>query len=259
MDLNSLFSLAGKVIVLTGGYGYLGEAIARGLASAGAEVVVFGRSEEKFSLKLASFKLISFETTDVTSTTSVQEAYARVNARFGKIDVLINNAHYGMSGKVDALSDEAWQATMDGTVGNYHRCLREVLPYFRKQGSGNVINVSSMYGLVAPDFDLYKAFPAFTNPPNYGAGKAATLQLTRYFASLLGKENIRVNSVSPGPFPSLNVQKHELFVEELSSRTVLGRIGQPEELIGVFIYLASSSASYMTGQNLVIDGGWTIT
>jgi gluconate 5-dehydrogenase len=258
-SIKEIFSLSGLVIAITGGYGYLGSAITRGMAGAGANVVVLGRQESKFNAVLGDCRGVSFLGTDVSNSQSVKAAFAALEDKFGRVDVLINNAHYGQGGTVDALTDEAWSATMDGTVGNYHRCIREVLPFFRKRKQGNIINVSSMYGVAAPDFRLYKDFPQFTNPPHYGAGKAATLQLSRYFASLLGEENIRVNAISPGPFPSKGVQKEEGFVQELSVRTALKRIGQPKELIGAFIFLASSGSSYITGHNLVVDGGWTIT
>ena len=259
MAVNSMFSLAGKVILVTGGYGWLGKTISLGLEEAGAQVVVLGRNQDKFDRLLGDRPAITFVATDVSKTASIKNAYAKVSKRYNRIDCLINNAHYGMGGPIDALSDEAWQATMDGTVGNYHRCLREILPYFRKAGSGNIINVSSMYGMVAPDFAAYDKHEQFTNPPHYGAGKAATLQLTRYFAGLLGPENIRVNAISPGPFPSVAVQQEKAFMTELAKRTALNRIGNPEELQGAFIYLAGDASSYVTGQNLVVDGGWTLT
>ena len=259
MTLETLFSLDSKIIVVTGGYGYLGQSIVRGLAGAGAVVVVIGRNRDKFDEVLGSCRNVYFQQADLSLTEEVQTAFARIKETHGSIDVLINNAHYGMGGAVDHLSDEAWAKTIDGTVGNYHRCIREVLPYFRSQRRGNIINVSSMYGMVAPDFTAYADYPAFTNPPHYGAGKAAILQLTKYFASLLGKEHIRVNAVSPGPFPSTVVQQEEGFVAELASRTALNRIGDPEELAATFIYLAAKASSYVTGQNIVVDGGWTIT
>lgn len=256
--LERYFSLRDRVVLITGGYGYLGEVATRGLAEAGATVVVLGRDSEKFKSRLSDCKNVYFQLADVADTTSVVTAFAEVVKNFGRFDVLINNAHYGQPGAIDKVSDEAWAVTLDGTVGNYHRCIREALPYFRRKASGTIINVSSMYGMVAPDFEAYEGYPNFTNPPHYGAGKAAVLQLTRYYASLLGKENIRVNALSPGPFPNKKVQEAEKFINELARRTALNRIGQPEELVAGFIFLAGPGVSYLTGHNLVIDGGWTI-
>ncbi|HKB44766.1 MAG TPA: SDR family oxidoreductase, partial [Chitinophagaceae bacterium] len=96
------------------------------------------------------------------------------------------------------------------------------------------------------------------NPPHYGAAKAGILQLTKYYASYLGSSGITVNCVTPGPFPSLEVQKNHKFIEKLSARTLLGRIGKPEDLAGAFVFLSSDAANFITGQNLVVDGGWTV-
>lgn len=258
--MQTIFSLSGKVVLVTGGYGYLGHSICQGLAQSGAEVVVLGRHREKFEQSFTKEnKSIYFISCDVSSTHSVQMAYQQAQQTFGKIDVLINNAFYLKGGKADQLNDEDWAYSMDGTINNYYRCIREVLPYFRAHKSGRIINVSSMYGMVAPDFTIYENHPQYVNPPHYGVGKAGVIQLTKYFASFLGKENILVNSVSPGPFPSKQVQENQSFIEVLARKTTLGRIGLPEELQGVFIFLSASASSYINGQNIAVDGGWTIT
>jgi NAD(P)-dependent dehydrogenase (short-subunit alcohol dehydrogenase family) len=111
--------------------------------------------------------------------------------------------------------------------------------------------------MVSPDFSIYDESPAFLNPPHYGAAKAGVLQLTKYFACYLGKFNVRVNAVTPGPFPSQSVQQDEEFVGQLRKKNPLGRIGEPDDLKGAFVYLASEASSFMTGQNIVLDGGWT--
>ncbi len=256
--MKNLFSLEGKVIAITGGYGHLGSSISLGLKDAGAKTIVLGRSKEKFSSCFGKKGNLHFVHCDVSSTTSIQTAFNTIEETFGKIDILINNAFYAKGGKVDNMSDEAWDFTIDGALNSVHRCIREVLPFFRRNGEGRIINVSSMYGMVAPDFEVYKDYPHYTNPPHYGAGKAGVIQLTKYFASLLGTENILVNSVSPGPFPSIPVQESSGFIDALSKKNPLGRIGQPHELQGVFVFLSSSASTYVTGQNIAVDGGWTI-
>ncbi len=255
--MNNLFSLDKKVIAITGGYGHLGKSITEGLTNAGAQVIVCGRNESKFKTAFPENANVHFEQCDVSSTESVKIAFKNIVEKFNHIDVLINNAFYAKGGEVDNMSDDAWSVTMDGALNSVHRCIRELLPYLRKNKGGRIINVSSMYGMVAPDFDVYKDYPDFTNPPHYGAGKAGVIQLTKYFASLLGKENILVNAVSPGPFPSDNVQKSEGFVDALSKKNPLGRIGQPHELQGVFVFLSSQASTFVTGQNIAVDGGWT--
>ena len=256
--MKNLFELKNTVILVTGGYGYLGKSICLGLLDHGASVVVLARDEKKYNQAFSENKNLHFVVCDVSSTESVKKAYQEVKEKLGKIDVLVNNSFFGQGGEIDNMSDEAWSTTMDGTINSTHRCIREVLPYFRQQKRGKIINVSSMYGIVAPDFQVYEENKQYTNPPHYGAGKAAIVQVSKYFASLLGPEGILVNTVSPGPFPSIEVQKSKSFVDALSSKNALRRIGQPNELQGVFIFLASNASSYITGQNIQVDGGWTI-
>ena len=248
-----------KVILITGGYGYLGKEISTGLADHGAKVVVLARNKEKFETAFRNNEKVFFVHCDVSSTDSVQNAFSETFKQFGAIDCLINNAFYAEGQEPLRITDNQFSHTMDGIIGNVYRCVREIVPYFDQQGSGKIINVSSMYGMVAPDFDVYKNAPEFLNPPHYGIGKAGVIQLTKYFASYLGKQNIQVNTVSPGPFPSEVVQKNLKFIKALEEKNVLKRIGRPQDLIGAFVLLASNYSNYITGQNIAIDGGWIIT
>jgi NAD(P)-dependent dehydrogenase (short-subunit alcohol dehydrogenase family) len=200
---------------------------------------------------------IFWQECDIASTDSVRNAFASVNNKFGKIDALINNATYLKGNSPEQMTDDDWNFSMEGVMGSTFRCIREVIPYLRKVSIGKIINVSSMYGMVAPDFSIYEHHPEFLNPPHYGAAKAGLLQLTRYYASYLGKDGITVNAVTPGPFPSSAVQQKDGFIEALKSKTVLNRVGRPEDVAGAFIYLLSPAADYVTGQNIVVDGGWT--
>ncbi|PKV62710.1 SDR family NAD(P)-dependent oxidoreductase [Pontibacter ramchanderi] len=257
-SITDLFSLSGKVALVTGGYGHLGTAISLGLAEAGATVYVLGRSEEKFREAFGEHSdlKITFAYCDISDTATVAAAFRQVQQEAGRIDVLVNNAFYSKGQQPEQLTDEEWAYGIDGNLNSVYRCIREVIPYL-KQNGGRIINVSSMYGMVSPDFSIYDESPAFLNPPHYGAAKAGVLQLTRYFACYLGKHNITVNAVTPGPFPSEQVQQNEVFVEQLKRKNPLGRIGQPDDLKGAFVYLASDASSFMTGQNMVLDGGWT--
>lgn len=115
-----------------------------------------------------------------------------------------------------------------------------------------------MYGVIAPDFDAYKKYPEFLNPPHYGAAKAGVIQLSKYYASYLGKSGVTVNTISPGPFPSRSVQEVSGFTEELKRRTCLDKVGKPEDVAGAFVFLSSDASNFITGQNIIIDGGWTI-
>ncbi|WP_291726748.1 SDR family NAD(P)-dependent oxidoreductase [Bernardetia sp.] len=254
----NLLSLSQKNVLVTGGYGYLGKAICEGLAEAGASVVVLAKSEEKFQTAFAEspFKAnIHFHTFDISDTDSIRKGFEEVNKQFGKIDVLINNAFYSKGQSPEKMSDEDWNYGIDGNLNATYRCIREVIPYLKENG-GKIINVSSMYGLISPDFSIYQD-NNFLNPPHYGTAKAGVLQLTRYFACYLGKDNIQVNAITPGAFPSEEVQKHKEFIESLKNKSPLKKIGKPEDLKGAFVLLSSEASNFITGQNIVIDGGWT--
>lgn len=254
----NLFSLRDKVILITGGYGFLGKAITTGLLQSDATVVVMGRSQEKFQAAFPSpAAALHFQATDVSSQVSVKESLETIITKFKRIDVFINNASYNRGNKPLDLADEDFVFSLDGNLGSVYRCIREVVPYMLESGGGRIINVASMYGLVSPDFGVYAGLEQFQNPPHYGAAKAGVLQLTRYFACYLGKNNILVNAVTPGPFPNETVQQNEQFISNLNAKSPLGRIGKPEELQGIFIFLCSDQATYITGQNFVVDGGWT--
>lgn len=254
----NLFDLSDKTVLVTGGYGHLGAAMTRGLAGFGAQVFVLGRSQEKFRQRFPNENgQVRFVCCDISDSQSVRQAYTEVYQAQDAFDVLINNAVYFRGNDPMRISDEDWALSIDGGLNSAYRCLREAGPFFGQQQSGSIVNIGSMYGMVSPDFSVYKNAPELLNPPHYGAAKAALIQLTKYFAHYLGPDNVRVNAVSPGPFPNPKVQENTRFISELEKRTALGRIGEPRELIGAVVYLASEASSYVTGHNLVVDGGWT--
>ncbi len=253
-----LFSLGGKVALVTGGYGHLGSAITLGLAEAGAKVYVLARSAEKFGKAFyGDIGNTRFQNCDISDAESVAAAFKSVQEQEGKIDILINNAFYSAGQNPEGLTEEQWALGIDGNLNSVYRCIREVIPYLRDNSGGRIINVASMYGMVSPNFGIYEQSPASLNPPHYGAAKAGVIQLTKYFACYLGKSGITVNAVSPGPFPNKEVQRDSTFMQRLQEKTPLNRIGQPNELKGAFVFLASDASSYITGQNLAVDGGWT--
>ncbi|QED36515.1 SDR family oxidoreductase [Antarcticibacterium arcticum] len=255
------FDLKDKVVIITGGYGYLGKAIVTSLLLHNAKVFVLGRDRKKYEAAfLKKNKLdenLNFQFCDVSDAKSIESAFQKIFEKESKIDVLINNAFYSKGQSPEHMNDEEWNFGIDGTLTSLFKCIRSIIPYFKQATKGKIINVSSMYGLVAPNFEIYEEYPSYLNPPHYGAAKAGVIQLTKYYASYLGKYDVQVNSVTPGPFPSVNVQKAEGFINALKKNTLLDRIGKPEDLAGAFIYLASDASNFMTGQNMIIDGGWT--
>lgn len=248
-----------KNIIVTGGYGHLGSAITESLAQHGANVYVLGRSREKFNKAFSesSLKLkIHFLEGDISSNDSLKAAFVWLSEEKGGIDGIINNAFYAKGQSPETMDRDDFNYTLDGTLASVFESIKSSLPYLSNNAS--IINVSSMYGMVAPDFEAYENCPQFLNPPHYGAAKAGVIQLTKYYASYLGKRSIRVNAVSPGPFPSYEVQKNDIFMQELKKRTLLNRFGLPHDLAGIFVFLMSESSRFITGQNFAVDGGWTV-
>ena len=257
-----IFSLKGKTAIVTGGAGHLGTAFSEAFAEAGANVIIASRNEKK-CLELAErlrneygIASVGMEL-DVSSLDSITKCWEDVYSKTGSIDILVNNAIYGTSGSIETLSEDDWAKGIDGTINNVFRCTKAVIPYMKRQKAGAIINISSMYGCVSPDPRIY-GDSGFDSPPNYGAGKSAIVQFTKYCACHLADSGIRVNCISPGPFPTPEVQKEEWFIDSLNNKNPLGRIGQPADLKGVIILLASDASNYMTGQNIFVDGGWTI-
>lgn len=266
MKTQPRFDLSGRVVLVTGAAGHLGQAIACGLAAAGAQVVLNGRHAAPLKAIASAIrregglaKVLPFDVTDAKASAAALKTLTR---QFGRLDVLINNAYAGRGGTLALSTDEDFESSYAVCVVSAARLIRQALPLLSAAGQQNpagasVINVASMYGVVSPDFRVYET-PAGTNPPYYGAAKAALVQLSRYLACQLAPQHIRVNAISPGPFPAPAVQQGQPdFCARLATKVPLGRIGAPDDLVGPMLFLASDAAAYVTGTNLIVDGGWT--
>lgn len=255
--IEKYFNIAEKKIIITGGYGYLGSGISKKLCEFGAKIIVVGKNKTKAeSLLNECYGNAIFYECDLQGKEDIKNIFRKIFDENGTIDVLINNANYSKLGRIENITDQDWEYSIDGSINNYFRCTREIFQYIKKPG-GKIINIASMYGIVSPNPEIYGE-TGFDNPAAYGAGKAAIIQFTKYAAVYFSKYGINVNSISPGPFPSKNVQKDKNFIDALSQKVPLKRIGKPEELVGAVLLLASEASSYITGHNLVVDGGWTI-
>jgi len=257
------FDLTEKVALVTGAVGHLGVNIVLALAEAGAHVLVNSRSVDR-SARLVKLLLdggYSAESAvfDVTDQNAVNNYFSE--RQDFPLHVLINNAYSGNAGNIESSTSSDYLQSYNVVMLAAHNLLNASLPSMRMAiqhcGDASVINLASMYGMVSPDQRIYTTRKDI-NPPFYGAAKAALIQWTRYAACEFGKEGLRINSISPGPFPSDNVQdRDQEFIVELSRKVPLGRIGSPNEIKGPILFLASSASTYVNGTNLVVDGGWT--
>jgi NAD(P)-dependent dehydrogenase (short-subunit alcohol dehydrogenase family) len=261
-SLQSLFSLKGKVAIVTGGAGWLGTAISEALSELGAFVVVASRNLIKAEGLVRRLNRDADEIRtrhvqlDITQEESIKRCFAEVASAQVRVDVLVNNSYSGTVASLLDTTPESWQSNLDTGLAGPFMCLREVVPLMKAGGGGSVINVASMYGMVSPDQRIY-GDTLFQSSPAYAAAKAGLIQLTRYAACEFAKDNIRVNAISPGPFPSIETQKHVKFIKSLCAKNPMGRIGKPSELKGTVAFLASNASSFVTGQNIAVDGGWT--
>lgn len=278
--MSDRFDLSGHVAVVAGGAGRIGPAVCRALADHGAQVVV-ADLDRGAGAPLAADIGGEFVECDVTDEASVDALFDRVSATLGRLDVLVNMAYprddtYGTP--FEERDFTAWRRNVDAQLTSYAllcqravEVMSETDPVPNDQGTGDeetgdtndveashggsVVNFGSIYGVQAPDFSVYREAAMAPSPAHYSASKGAVLNLTRYLASYLGSEGIRVNAVSPG---GVFDDQDPAFVERYEANTPLGRMAEPEDVAGAVVYLASDAASYVTGHNLVVDGGWTV-
>lgn len=258
--VNKLLSLKGKVALITGGAGWLGTAMTAGLAQAGATVVIAeinGGAAEKVVSSLGEQQLeVSSVIADVTNEKSLRNCISQCAEEHGGLDVLVNCAGKGPFAQLGRGSLEEYTEGFRTGPAAYAIAAEQAAVHMRQRGGGSIINIASMYGVVTGYPHVYEGVCP-PNPVGYQAGKAAVIHLTRHMAVYWAKDNIRANCISPGAFPDPGAQRIEGFVERLEGQVPLGRIGQPAEVKGAVVFLASDASSYVTGQNLLIDGGWT--
>lgn len=269
MSGTSLFSLAGRTAIVTGACGLLGRHHCRVLADAGARVIAAdldGDACARFAEELGGLAIgVSTDVTDPGSVTALSEL---VLSRTGRIDVLVNNAaindHYADESSVleasrfENLSLERWRKSLEVNVTGVFLCCRTIGAEMAAAGDGSIINIASSYGIVAPDQSLYRdeaGQQRFYKSAAYPATKGAVLALTRFLAAYWGERGVRVNALSPGGVAN---GQDEFFVRQYAARTPLGRMARPADLAGALTFLASEAAAYVTGSNLVVDGGYTI-
>ena len=253
-----LFRLNSKVALVTGGTGIVGAPIARALAEAGATVIVASRNLENciaFANNLVKQGLqAEGEELDLSSQSSIRTLRDRILSRHDRLDIVFNNAVARAGGDLRHMSPADWEEAMRvNSTGLFLACQIFSEP-MQAQRSGSIINISSIYGMVGPDFSIYKE-TSISNPVNYAFAKGGTIALTRYLASFLAPHGIRVNCLSLGGVRT--GETPAAFERNYRRRTLLNRMAGEEDIKGPALFLASDASSYVTGQNIPIDGGWT--
>ncbi|MEX2173590.1 MAG: SDR family oxidoreductase [Pirellulaceae bacterium] len=260
MGVLDRFSLQGRVALVTAGAGPLfGQSISTALAEAGATVITASRSlpqNEQFAAEQRSLGHdvhgLAFDLEDLASIDALHE---QIRQRFGRLDVLVNSAlaRQGHVGSFESQTPETWQHAARGDFAGLFRNCQLAVAAMKEQGRGSIINIASIYGVVSNDPTLYRDTP-MVQPPTYNFVKAGMINFTRYLACYYGRCGIRANSISPGGYFD---HQPEAFVERYNERVPIGRMMGAEDLQGAVVFLASDAAAYVSGVNLMVDGGWT--
>jgi len=269
-EVQKLFDLTDQVAIVTGGAGFLGQQFSEALSEAGAKVVVadidqaaavaYAETLQKKTGSALGVKL------DVTDPFSVQDLMDRTLEKYGQLNILVNSAaldpkfdNQNQSQNITSFEEfplESWKDALDVNLTGMFLTCQYATREMKKNGKGSLINICSTYGISGPDQRLYESLgePRRYKPVYYSVSKAGVLGLTKYIATYFEGTEIRCNALTPG---GVERDHDQAFKDAYASRTVLGRMAYPHEMKGAVVFLASEASSYMTGTNLVVDGGWT--
>ena len=261
-----MFNLKNKTVILTGSSGLLGSQYADVLSAAGANVILADK-EEKENKKLEARLRKKYETNPLVCKVDVSDKKSIINMKkiilkkFKKIDVLVNNAYFNPNqSKYSSVSFEKfplelWNQVLAVNLTGVFLCSQEIGKTMVEQKNGIIVNISSIYGLLGADQRIYGK-SNLNSPVSYAATKGAIINLTKYLAAYWNRKNIRVNTLSLGGVVNKSYMKKD-FIKKYSEKTMLGRMANKEEYRGPLLFLASDASSYMTGSNLIVDGGWS--
>jgi len=257
----SLFDLKGKTALVTGATGRLGREISTALADMGANLALVARTEEHLThlkdyLESRTGVQVLTIMADVHHEKVIREIFHRVQEVYGGLDILVNNVTGNAKESVENMTEASWNTALEKIVGSMFFCCQQAQKLMARHQQGSIINISSIYGVVAADQRIY-GDSGLNSSVAYGTGKAAVIQLTRYLAAYWADQGIRVNSITPGGVEDAT-NDHVDFRQNYEARVPMQRMMRREEIRGAISYLASQASSYMTGHNLVLDGGFTL-
>jgi NAD(P)-dependent dehydrogenase (short-subunit alcohol dehydrogenase family) len=241
--------LKDKIIIITGGNGLLGKSIIKRLTLEGAFCI-------NFEINIETNDDLSNVYCDITNSDSIDKALALVFSKYPKVDGLVNNAYprtKDWGTKFEEIELNSWKQNVDWQLNSYFYITQKVAIHMAAQKSGSIINMTSIYGVVGPDFSVYNG-TSMTMPAAYSAIKGALVNFTRYVASYFGPQQIRINAVSPG---GIFDNQNEVFVENYCKKVPMRRLGSPDDISPTVAFLLSDDSKYITGQNLIVDGGWS--
>lgn len=241
--------LKDKIIIVTGGSGLIGNELVKDIKRKGG-IAINADIGVETNLQSGTIRM------DITNDQSIQFGIDQIVAEFGRIDGLVNNAYprtKDWGTKFEDIDPQSWRTNVDIQLNSYFVCSQKVLKIMADQNHGTIVNITSIYGVVGNDFTLYEEYGG-TSPAAYSAIKGGLINFTRYLASYYGKKGIRVNCVSPG---GIFDHQHPSFVTRYEAKVPMGRLGNPDDISPAVSFLLSDEAKYITGQNLIVDGGWT--
>lgn len=241
--------LENRVIIITGGSGLLGREIIGNLVKENATCI-------NVDINPIALNGVVNYTCDITNEAEVDQMVQHVVSSYGRIDALVNNAYprtqdWGL--KFEEIPFASWQKNVDMQLNSVFLCSQKVLSIMKKQVSGSIVNIASIYGMVGPDFSVYDG-TTMTMPAAYSAIKGGIINFTKYLASYYGKYGVRVNAISPG---GIFDNQPELFVKNYEQKVPMKRMGYPSDIAPLVAFLIAEESGYITGQNIAIDGGWT--
>lgn len=254
------FSLKNKTVAVTGAFGRVGKGIAKSLFQAGAKTLALDikdDTENNSNIGPAEKGILYYEYFDITKLEELSNNIGNLEDKHGPIDVWVNSAYPRTSDwgcNLEEVTIDSWRKNIDLQLNSYCICSNEIAKRMAKRKTGAIINISSIHGIVAPDFSIYEGTEK-TSPPAYSVIKAGIVMYSKWLASYFGKDGVRVNVICPG---AVYDNQSQPFLNQYNQKTLLKRMAKPDEIGNPVVFLASDAASYITGAVLIVDGGFTI-